>query len=141
MALTAPCANRPTCPTCPTSPTFFALSIGSAQCAPPANRTRSHVHLIFQGAWLTESQSPTPYSSVPVRTRLRYATPWQAGTATAWRCRNIAAARCRPTPCALRNALRQPVEMCYVLWRTHCTWSTGGNLTFPPVYPLFARVL
>ena len=30
MALTAPCANRPTSPTSPTCPTFFAHSIGSA---------------------------------------------------------------------------------------------------------------
>ena len=68
MAHTAPSANRPTSPTSPTSQTFFAHSIGSAQCALPANRPRSHVFLYFHSAWLTESQSPTPYSSVPVRT-------------------------------------------------------------------------
>ena len=43
-----------------------------------------------------------------------------------------------PTPCALRNALCQPMGMRFVLWRTPCTWRTGGNLTFPPVYPPFA---
>ncbi|MBR2641971.1 MAG: hypothetical protein IKD46_02485 [Lentisphaeria bacterium] len=36
MAHSAPCANRPTSPTCPTCPTFFAPSIGIAQCALPA---------------------------------------------------------------------------------------------------------
>ena len=36
IAHTQPCANRPTSPTSPTSPTFFAHSIGFAQCALPA---------------------------------------------------------------------------------------------------------
>ncbi|MBQ7394813.1 MAG: hypothetical protein IJV89_10745 [Lentisphaeria bacterium] len=37
MAHSTHCANRPTSPTCPTCPTFFAPSIGIAQCALPAS--------------------------------------------------------------------------------------------------------
>ena len=76
-------------------------------------------------------REPKSYS-VLIRTRLRYATPWQAGTATAWRCRNIAAARCRPTPCALRHAPRQPTEhyaLCFGIFVAH---SPQDALCAPP---------
>ena len=36
IALTAPCANRPTSPTSPTSPTFFARTLCIAPCTLPA---------------------------------------------------------------------------------------------------------
>ncbi len=58
MALTAPSANRPTSPTSPTCPTFFARSIGTAQCAFPANRTHSPVLSKFQSAWHTGCHRP-----------------------------------------------------------------------------------
>ena len=59
MAHTTPSTNRPTSPTSPTSPTFFALSIGSAQCSTPANRTHCHVPQKFHSAWHTLHQPST----------------------------------------------------------------------------------
>ena len=107
-------------------PVFIVFIVGLAptlcfaQCALPANRTHSPVLSKFQNAWHTLHQVPivrtSPYKSVQVRIPL-------------------------PAPCALRNVLCQPVGMCIVLWRKPCTWRTGGNLTFPPVSPPFARVL
>ena len=41
-------------------------ALRNAHCQPPL--PHSHVFLHIRSAWLTESQSPTPYSSVPVRT-------------------------------------------------------------------------
>ena len=51
MALTAPCANRPTSPTSPTSPTFFARSIGSAQCTLPTSVHREIQYNHFCRDW------------------------------------------------------------------------------------------
>ena len=93
MALTAPCANRPTSPTCPTSPTFFAHSIGFAQCALPADRTHSPVLSKFQSAWHTGCHRP--FTVFPVFA--------------------VFMVSLFP-PCALRNVPCQPEGMCFVLW-------------------------
>ena len=46
-----------------------------------------------------------------------------------------------PTPCALHNVLCLPQGMCYALGESTALGARGGNLTFPPVCPPFARVL
>ena len=53
----------------PVFPVGLAHSIGSAQCALPANRTRSQVLRKFHSAWHTlRHVLPSPYTSVHLRT-------------------------------------------------------------------------
>ena len=87
-------------------------SIGSAQCAMPANRTHSHVLGKFRSTWHTLHQVPivrtSPYKSVQVRIPL-------------------------PAPCALRNALCQPTEhtaLCYRNSKAHGTQVAIDHLQY-----------
>ena len=80
-----------------------------------------HVLLYFCSARLTESQSPTPYSSVPVRITLPalHSSVRSGGG---------------PPPCALHNVLRQPEGMCYALGESHAHGARGKPY-FSPVTP------
>ena len=71
-----------------------------------------HVHLNIRSAWLTESQSPTPYSSVPIRTSPFYTA------------HTMCSAQCAPPANRTRS---------HVLRKFHGTWLTR----FPVLSPVF----
>ena len=153
--------RRPTQP----SPTFSARTMRSAQ-----SRTHSHGLWKLRGTLHTHSHVPIVRQVRQVR-QVRHSLPAVSAlhnmlcqpTEHTALCFGNSGAHCTHTAkchksyraykayraysgiartlCIAQCALPAGGNALCFFWRTHSTWSTGGNLTFPPVYPLFARVL